>query len=167
MTTDQTADALLPAKLAELAAATRDWDNVPLHDEAETLWPIKAGELRELLTSYRPLAATNDAQVSYQFATDRHKLCRLIEGHALDRDDHSGLPLGHQVEALADAIHDALLAQIAERDARIAKLTEALERIAGSHWERVGMDQTDTEDVPDLTDYEMLQLARTALGGTP
>jgi hypothetical protein len=44
-----------------------------------------------------------------------------------------------------------------------ARLREALEKIAGSHWERVGRCQTDIDDVPDLTAQEAMQEARKAL----
>lgn len=43
------------------------------------------------------------------------------------------------------------------------ELIEALELIAGSHWERVGYCQTDIDDVPDLTALEAMHLARTIL----
>lgn len=40
---------------------------------------------------------------------------------------------------------------------------EALEVIAGSHWERVGYCQSDVEDVPDLTAVEAQSHARATL----
>lgn len=39
----------------------------------------------------------------------------------------------------------------------------ALDRIAGSHLTRVGYDQTDIADEPDLTSVEAMTEARTAL----
>lgn len=39
----------------------------------------------------------------------------------------------------------------------------ALQQIAGSHWERFGVDQTDIEELPDLSADEAMNLARRAL----
>ena len=43
------------------------------------------------------------------------------------------------------------------------RLAEAMEKIAGSHWERIGYDQTAIDDVPDLSAEEAMNLARQAL----
>ena len=60
-----------------------------------------------------------------------------------------------------------LTARVAEQDAEIARLREAVSRaettfkvIAGSHCERFGMCQTDVEEIPDLTADEAMRLAR-------
>jgi hypothetical protein len=45
----------------------------------------------------------------------------------------------------------------------ITRLEKALELIAGSHWERVGIDQTDVEQIPDLSADEAMNTARDAL----
>lgn len=57
-------------------------------------------------------------------------------------------------------------ADSAERDrlaGEVARLREALEVIASSHWERFGMDQTDIEQLPDLSADEAMNAARDAL----
>lgn len=47
----------------------------------------------------------------------------------------------------------------------IGILETALKAIAGSHWERWGMDQTDFDEVPDHSGEEAMEIARAALGG--
>ena len=54
-------------------------------------------------------------------------------------------------------------AREAELEALVAKMGAALNKIAGSHWERVGRCQTDIEDTPDLTAIEAMQEARAIL----
>lgn len=48
----------------------------------------------------------------------------------------------------------------------IAVMESALDQIASSHWERVGYDQTDIDDVPNLSAEEAMLLARRALSET-
>ena len=69
-------------------------------------------------------------------------------------------------EAAATVIQQAF----AERDGRIAGLVDdigfferSLGQIAGSHFERFGMCQTDIEEVPDLSADEAMNTARQAL----
>jgi len=45
----------------------------------------------------------------------------------------------------------------------VARLETALKLIAGSHWERWGIDQTDIEELPDLSAEEAMKVARDAL----
>ena len=56
---------------------------------------------------------------------------------------------------------------VEELRAEISNLEAALTQIAGSHWERYGIDQTDIEDVPDLSAEEAMNVARDALSNTP
>lgn len=53
--------------------------------------------------------------------------------------------------------------RLAGENAPKDSLREALEKIAGSHWERTGYDQTDVDDVPDLSAEDAMKLARAAL----
>lgn len=48
----------------------------------------------------------------------------------------------------------------------IGVMETALKQIAGSHYERWGMDQTDVEEVPDLSGDEAMNIARAALENT-
>ena len=58
-------------------------------------------------------------------------------------------------------------ATIAAQAAELQRLREGMTRaeaaftlIAGSHWERFGVDQTDVEQVPDLSSDEAMNVAR-------
>ena len=70
-----------------------------------------------------------------------------------------------------DPIHhvicDEAAATIAAQAAELQRLREGMTRaeaaftlIAGSHWERFGIDQTDVEQVPDLSSDEAMNVAR-------
>ncbi|SMD03798.1 Lar family restriction alleviation protein [Novosphingobium sp. B1] len=50
--------------------------------------------------------------------------------------------------------------------ANISVMEGALQQIAGSHWERFGVDQTDIEELPDLSADEAMNLARAVLMDT-
>lgn len=50
-----------------------------------------------------------------------------------------------------------------ERAGIVEHAIRALEQIAGSHWERFGIDQTDVEQIPDLSAGEAMNLARETL----
>lgn len=58
----------------------------------------------------------------------------------------------------------------ANADARLVEvigiLEGALKQIAESHWERFGLDQTDVEEVPNLSGDEAMEAARAALMDT-
>ena len=50
--------------------------------------------------------------------------------------------------------------------AEVARYRNGLTQIAGSHWERWGMCQTDIDEIPDLSGDEAMSLARHLLGDT-
>ena len=50
--------------------------------------------------------------------------------------------------------------------ANISVMEDALTQIAGSHYERFGVDQTDIDELPDLSADEAMNLARTILMDT-
>ena len=56
-----------------------------------------------------------------------------------------------------------LKAHIAALEAEVTRLERALSIIASSHWERFGIDQTDIEQIPDLSADEAMNTARDAL----
>jgi len=65
---------------------------------------------------------------------------------------HRTQSAAHNVPVLLEALRQS-----------IDILEAGLKLIAGSHWERFGMDQTDIEELPDLSDVEAMQTARSTL----
>ena len=73
-----------------------------------------------------------------------------------------------------DAAALAIQRDFAEREAElvgalranISVMEDALKQIAGSHYERFGVDQTDIDELPDLSADEAMNLARTTLMDT-
>lgn len=55
---------------------------------------------------------------------------------------------------------------VVELRANISVMEDALTQIAGSHYERFGVDQTDIDELPDLSADEAMNLARTILMDT-
>lgn len=71
---------------------------------------------------------------------------------------------GRQLLAEATARAEAAEARVKALLESIGILEAALKAIAGSHWERWGMDQTDINEVPDHSGEEAMEIARAALG---
>ena len=75
----------------------------------------------------------------------------------------TGLQYPWHTEAAAAILRDHVEAKLAEVRAVVDRQAQALEQIAGSHWERFGIDQTDIEQIPDLSADEAMNLARDTL----
>ncbi len=65
-------------------------------------------------------------------------------------------------------VNALVIAEAADRikalQAEVARYRKGLTQIAGSHWERWGICQTDIDEIPDLSGDESMNLARQLLG---